>query len=64
MSVIYLDDNGRCTCAAHAGESLAASLKANPLARFHETPLGSWEAFDATDIRLFGDDIDCEECAR
>lgn len=61
---IYLDDNGRCTCADHAGEYLAASLKANPGAQFHRTPLGTWERFTADDIRIFGDDIECDECSR
>jgi hypothetical protein len=64
MSAIYLDDNGRCTCSAHAGEYLRKSIEEKPDAQFHETPLGSWEKFDADDIRLFGDDINCEECAR
>ena len=64
MSAMYLNDNGRCTCADHAGEYLRKSIEEKPDAQFHETPLGSWEKFDADDIRLFGDEIHCEECAR
>jgi hypothetical protein len=64
MSAIYLDDNGRCTCANHAGEYLRKSIEEKPDAQFHKTPLGTWEKFGANDIRLFGDDINCEECAR
>ena len=60
---LYLDDNGRCTCADHAGEYLKASIAAKPDAEIHETPLGTWERFTAHDIRIFGGGIDCEECA-
>jgi hypothetical protein len=63
MTAIYLNDNGRCTCAAHAGEYLRASIAAKPDADIHETPLGSWERFTADDIRIFGADLDCETCA-
>ena len=62
-TVVYLDDNGRCTCEAHAGEYLRASIAAMPDAQFHPTPLGTWERFTAHDIRIFGGGIDCEECA-
>ena len=61
--VLYLDDNGRCTCEMHAGEYLRASIAKTPDAQFHPTPLGTWERFTADDIRLFGGGIDCEECA-
>lgn len=61
---LYLDDSGRCTCTAHAGEYLRASITKTPDAQFHPTPLGTWEQFTADDIRLFGADIDCEECVR
>jgi hypothetical protein len=64
MSAIYLNDNGRCTCADHAGEYLRTSIMEKPNAQFHKTPLGTWEKFSADDIRLFGDEINCEECAR
>ena len=59
---LYLNDNGRCTCGNHAGAYLAASITANPNAQYHQTPLGDWERFTADDIRLFGDDISCEQC--
>jgi len=62
MSAIYLNDNGRCTCATHAGHELAMSIKANPTAQFHPTTFGTWEQFTADDIRVFGDDIDCDRC--
>lgn len=61
--MLYLNDNGRATCVEHAGDALAASIKQTPDAQFHETTLGSWEAFDAADIRLFCDDICCDTCA-
>ncbi len=64
MSALYLDDNGRATCAEHAGAYLKANIRFAPDAQFHRTPLGTWERFDADDIRLFGDEIDCETCAR
>ena len=63
-TAIYLDDNGRATCADHAGEYLRASIAAKPDAQFHTTPLGTWERFTADDLRIFGDDIDCDCCAR
>ncbi len=61
---LYLDDNGRATCADHAGAYLKTSILSIPDAQFHKTPLGTWERFTADDIRLFGDGIDCETCAR
>jgi hypothetical protein len=64
VSAIYLDDNGRVTCADHAGAYLRASLKENPNADIHFTPLGSWEKFTEHDIRIFGEPIDCETCCR
>jgi hypothetical protein len=62
VSALYLDDNGRATCAEHAGEYLRASITARPEEQYHQTPLGEWERFLADDIRLFGDDIDCDCC--
>jgi hypothetical protein len=62
MSAIYLNDNGRCTCADHAGEYLRKSIEEKPEAQFHKTPLETWERFDADDIRSYG--LDCDECAR
>jgi len=60
---LYLDDNGRATCAEHAGHELAASLSAHPDAQFHQTTLGTWERFTSDDIRAFGaDDIYCDRC--
>jgi hypothetical protein len=59
---IYLDDNGRCTCEQHAGESLAASIAANPFAHIHTTTIGTWERMTTDDIRLFGADISCDRC--
>jgi hypothetical protein len=64
MTALYLNDNGRATCAEHAGAYLKTSILSTPDAQFHATPLGTWERFTADDIRLFGDDIDCETCAR
>ena len=61
---LYLDDNGRATCHNHAGAYLKASITTNPNAQYHQTPLGTWERFCDDDIRLFGDDITCEECNR
>ena len=51
MSAIYLNDNGRCTCADHAGEYLRKSITEKPESQYHKTPLGTWERFDADDIR-------------
>jgi hypothetical protein len=64
MSAMYLNDNGRCTCADHAGEYLRKSITEKPDAQYHKTPLETWERFSADDIRLFCDEINCEECAR
>lgn len=61
---LYIHDDGRCTCAKHAGAELATSIKYNPTAQFHRTPRGTWERFTVNDIRLFCTDIDCEECPR
>jgi hypothetical protein len=63
-TAIYLNDNGRATCADHAGEYLRASIAADPTAQFHTTPLGTWERFTADDIRIFGEDINCDCCGR
>lgn len=72
--VVYLDNGGRCTCTRHAGESLAASIAANPDARYHVTPLGDWERITDDDVRAaYGLDTDadisaarptCEQCDR
>ena len=62
MIAIYLNDNGRCTCADHAGEYLCKSITEKPEAQYHKTPLETWERFDADDIRSYG--LDCDECAR
>jgi hypothetical protein len=62
MSAIYLNDNGRCTCAGHAGEYLRKSITENPDAQYHKTPLETWERFHADEIRSYG--LDCDECAR
>jgi hypothetical protein len=62
MTAIYLNDNGRATCALHAGEYLKSSIRSNPNAQLHATPIGTWEKFTADDIRIFGEDINCEEC--
>ena len=59
---LYLNDNGVATCADHAGAYLKASITTNPTAQFHKTPLGTWERFTAADIRIFGDDINCDCC--
>ena len=40
---LYLNDDGRCTCADHAGMMLAASIKKTPDAQFHTTTDGTWE---------------------
>lgn len=71
---VYLDNGGRCTCTRHAGEYLAASIAANPAARYHVTPLGDWERITDDDVRAameLPDDADatmfypsCEECDR
>lgn len=71
---VYLDNGGRCTCARHAGHELAASIAANPDARYHITPLGDWERFTHQSVRdVLGLDTDadvtkfyptCEECER
>lgn len=58
---LYLNDNGCCTCSDHAGHYLTASLKQNPNAQYHPTPLGTWEQFTADDIRSYG--LDCDKCA-
>ena len=63
-AVIYLDDNGRCTCANHAGEYLKASITAKPDADIHETPLGTWERFTDADFDEFGWFAVCEVCDR
>jgi hypothetical protein len=62
MTNMYLNDNGRCTCADHAGEYLRKSIEEKPDAQFHKTVLGTWERFSVEDIRAYG--IDCDECAR
>jgi hypothetical protein len=62
---IYLDDNGRRTCADHGGEYLRASIQQNPTARYHHTPLGTWELMTAEQINTYGDprhDWGCPRC--
>lgn len=71
---VYLDNGGRCTCTRHAGAELAASIAANPDARYHVTPLGDWERITDQDVRAameLDDATDvtdfyptCEECER
>ena len=61
---LYLNDNGCCTCANHAGEYLKASITANPDADIHETPLGTWERFTDADFDEFGWFAVCEVCDR
>lgn len=63
-TTIYLNDNGRCTCADHAGEYLKASIAAKPHAEIHETPLGTWERFTDADFDEFGWSPVCEICDR
>jgi hypothetical protein len=63
-TAIYVDDNGRCYCAAHANEYLRASIAAKPEADIHETPLGSWERFIDADFAEFGWTAVCEICDR
>jgi len=58
---LYLNDDGRCTCARHAGAYLSAALVKNPKQHIISTPLGSWERFPENDLRTEG--INCEECS-
>lgn len=61
--ILYIHDDGNCTCAAHAGAMLSASIAKTPNAQFHTTTTGTWERFTADDIRVFGaDDIHCDRC--
>jgi len=62
MSAIYLDDNGRCTCHAHAGAYLRKQIELKPNGWLYATPIETWEKFTEDDIRIFGDEIDCEQC--
>jgi hypothetical protein len=62
MTYLYLNDNGRCTCAYHAGEYLRRSIEENPNAQFHKTPLTTWERIKADLVRECG--LDCDRCTR
>jgi hypothetical protein len=68
MSAVYLHDSGRCTCEQHAGEYLAANIRYAPDARFHRTPLGTWERIGEREAKMLAAVGEyaptCEECAR
>jgi hypothetical protein len=61
MTYLYLNNNGRCTCANHAGEYLRASIAKNPTKQFHKTPFETWERINADFVRECG--LDCDKCA-
>jgi len=62
MTYLYLNDNGRCTCSEHAGEYLRKSIEEKQNAKFHKTPIGTWERINADLVRECG--LDCDGCTR
>ena len=47
------NDNGAIYCENHLGSYMTAAITANPKARTHHTPLGTWYRLTATEIADF-----------
>ena len=71
--IIFLHDDGRCTCLAHAGNTLRSEYEANPTAIHFPGIRGTWERMtdemvrEAMEINAEDDAFDyypeCETCA-
>jgi hypothetical protein len=71
--IIFLHDDGRCTCLAHAGNTLRSEYEANPTAIHFPGIRGTWERMtdemvrEAMELNAEDDAFDyypeCETCA-
>jgi hypothetical protein len=72
-NIIFLHNEGRCTCLAHAGNTLRAEYAARPTASIFSGISGSWERVtdamvrEAMELNAEDDAFDyypeCETCA-
>jgi hypothetical protein len=72
--IIFLHDDGRCTCLAHAGHTLTAEYEARPTAIHFPGLRGTWERVtdemvrEAMELNAEDDAFDfypeCETCAK
>ena len=65
-SSLYIANNGRISCIAHAGSYLSSAYAASPERASYVTPLDAWERMD-TDyivewVDLMGSAPTCEDC--
>lgn len=71
-SHFWENDNGTIYCEEHAGNYLRCGIKAEPKAKTHHTPLGTWTLMsrqDVTDFEAFlldhyGREVSCCEGCR
>lgn len=66
-AVLWINqDQGGCTCVAHAGRELTACLNARPKAKTHQTQRGCWLLVNDDDRAFWmaemGSELDCEVC--
>lgn len=62
---LWITSNGRITCTDHGGHYLAASVKANPRARTHDTALDHIEKVTHEmrgQLAASGFPAECESC--
>jgi hypothetical protein len=60
MQNLYIDANGRVTCASHGGTYLRWAISAQPNLRRYDTPLGDWIAVTKSDMKKYA--LTCETC--
>lgn len=63
---LWITGNGRITCTDHSGNYLAASVKASPRARIHDTPLDHFEKVTREmreELAATEFPAECESCA-
>ena len=58
------NSNGQFTCSDHAGHYLLMSISTYPKSKKHDTPLGTWYAMPAHEVRYMTENVGgaCETC--